>query len=180
MECARRRECLELIISFVTFRQTASLFYDQIKYNDYDTDIPSLFQNYSHCFLERKAVPKVASLTSATYRSIDGHGNNARKPTQGASFTAYGRFQKPFYDDKIHSIRKSIRGYNLPSPRNIVRKLFLNDESNLNKFEGRRRTPNMVGVMFGQFIAHDVGSRQTVQYIDGGDGEASSLDPLNH
>lgn len=116
-------------------------------------------------------MPKNMNLTTATYRSIDGSGNNARRPTQGASYTSYGRFQKPFYDDKIHSLRKSIRGYKLPSPRNIGRKLFLNDESNLNKFEGREKIPNMAAVMFGQFIAHDVGSRQTSQYIDGGDGE---------
>lgn len=116
-------------------------------------------------------MPKMMNLTNATYRSIDGAGNNARKPTQGASYTAYGRFQKPFYDDKIHSIRNSIRGYKLPSPRNIDRKLFLNDESNLNKFERRKKIPNMAAVMFGQFVAHDVGSRQNYQYIDGGDGE---------
>lgn len=82
---------------------------------------------------------------------------------------------KSQYDDKIHSIRKSLRGYNLPSPRNICRKLFLYDEVNLKKFAGRKRIPNMASVMFGQFVAHDIGSRQAVQYIDGGDGKLMHL-----
>lgn len=89
----------------------------------------------------------------------------------GASFTSFGRFFKANYDDKIHSVRKSIRGYNLPSPRNIVRKLFLHDVTNLNKFKNRTKIPNMAAVMFGQYIAHDVSSRQAAQYIDGGNGK---------
>lgn len=89
----------------------------------------------------------------------------------GASFSSFGRLLKAQYDDNIHSIRKSIRGYNLPSGRNIVRKLFLNDEANLNKFKGRKQIPNMAAVMFAQYLAYDVGSRQANQYIDGGDGK---------
>lgn len=89
----------------------------------------------------------------------------------GASFTTFGRFIRAQYDDNIHSIRKSIRGYKLPSGRNIVRKLFLNDQTNLNKFQTLQDIPNMAAVMFGQYIAYDVGSRQLNQYIDGGEGE---------
>lgn len=29
----------------------------------------------------------------------------------------------------------------------------------------------MAAVMFGQYIAHDVSSKQSVQYVDGGNGE---------
>lgn len=94
----------------------------------------------------------------------------------GASFTPFGRFLKAQYDDNIHSIRKSIRGYKLPSARNIVRKIFLNDQSHLNKFRGRKNIPNMAAVMFGQYIAYDVGSRQANQYVDGGDGKVFSTD----
>lgn len=152
------------------YTQTASLFYDQIKYNDYDTDIPSMFQNYSYCFLEPKTKPtKVINVTNEIYRSIDGAGNNLLNPVLGSSYTSYGRLLKPQYDDKIHSIRKSIRGYNLPSPRNIVRKIFYNDKIHLRKFDDRTKIPNMASIMFAQYIAHDVGSRQSVQYIDGGD-----------
>lgn len=91
----------------------------------------------------------------------------------GSSFTSYGRWLKANYDDNIHSVRKSIRGYNLPSPRNIVRKLFLNDEVNLNKFDGRKSVPNHGSLMFGQYIAHDISSKQSVQYNDGGNRKFS-------
>lgn len=157
------------MITFIS-SQTASLFYDQIKINDYDSDIPLLFQNYSRCFLDTSIQPKKINSTNQKYRTIDGTENNPNKAMMGASFTSYGRLLKAQYNDNIHSIRKSIRGYNLPSPRNIVRKLFLNDEVNLNKFKNRKKIPNMAAVMFGQYIAHDVGSRQASQYIDGLDG----------
>lgn len=157
--------------NFFHSSQTASLFYDQIKINDYDTDIPSLFQNYSRCFSDSSVQPKKINSANQKYRTIDGSENNPNKAMMGASFTSYGRLLKAQYNDNIHSIRKSIRGYNLPSPRNIVRKLFLNDEVNLNKFKNRRKIPNMAAVMFGQYIAHDVGSRQANQYVDGGNGK---------
>lgn len=87
----------------------------------------------------------------------------------GSSFTSFGRFMKAEYDDKVHSVRKSVRGYNLPSPRNIVRKLFLNDEAHLNKFAGRKQIPNMLSVMFGQYISHDLSYKHAAQFIDGGE-----------
>lgn len=90
---------------------------------------------------------------------------------QGSSFTSYGRLLKPQYDDKVHSVRKSVRGYNLPSARNIVRKLFLDDKVNLNKFKDLKNVPNVGALMFGQYVAHDVGSKQPIQYVDGGNGE---------
>lgn len=136
-----------------------------------------MFQNYSHCFLnlDSKKVSKSLNLTKANdYRSIDGSNNNHRQTSIGASYTSYGRLLKSHYDDRIHSVRKSVRGYKLPSPRNIVRKLFLYDEFNLNKFKGRKLIPNVAAVMFGQYIAHDIGSRQSAQYVDGGDGNFSS------
>lgn len=89
----------------------------------------------------------------------------------GASFTSFGRFVKADYDDKIHAVRKSVRGYNLPSTRNVVRKLFLHDEVHLNKFQRRKKIPNMASVMFAQYVAHDLSSKQSAQYVDGGDGK---------
>lgn len=90
---------------------------------------------------------------------------------QGSSFTSYGRLLKPQYDDKVYSVRKSVRGYNLPSARNIVRKLFLDDKINLNKFKDLKNVPNVGALMFGQYVAHDVGSKQPIQYVDGENGE---------
>lgn len=139
--------------------QTARLFYDQIKYKDYDNDVPSLFQNYSHCFFNSPRVPKKLRTTHENYRSITGDGNNLKYPRRGESFSSYSRLLKAQYDDNIHAVRKSGRGYELPSPRNIVRKLFLSDKNNLNKFENRTKIPNVLAVMFAQFIANDVGSR---------------------
>ena len=86
-------------------------------------------------------------------------------------YQPYGRFLKADYNDNIHSVRRSVRGYNLPSPRNIVRKLFLNDKVNLNKFQQRKRVPNNAALLFGQYISNDLGSKQSVQYLDGADGK---------
>lgn len=145
------------------------MFYDKIKYNNYDTDIPSLFQNLSHCFLEPPTSKKL-NLTKVKYRTIDGTKNNLKNPLMGSSHTSFGRFLKASYNDNIHSVRRSVRGYNLPSPRNIVRKLFLNDKVNLNKFQGRKMIPNNLALMFGKYIANDVGCKHSVQYVNGGDG----------
>lgn len=97
-----------------------------------------------------------------------------KQKTMGASFTSFGRFVKADYDDKIHAVRKSVRGYNLPSTRNVVRKIFFNDEIHLNKFQGRKIIPTMAALMFGQYIAHDISSKQSAQYLDGGEGEINN------
>jgi hypothetical protein len=110
-------------------------------------------------------------MTQLKYRAIDGSRNNLRNPHMGCSYTSFGRLHKASYDDKIHSVRRSVRGYNLPSPRNIVRKLFLNDKVNLNKFQGRKMIPNNLALMLGKYIANDVGCKQSVQYVNGGEGE---------
>lgn len=151
-------------------RQTASLFYDQIKLNGYDDDKPALFHNFSHCFLNTQAPPQTENMKNAQYRSIDGSENNLNDKLLGASFTSFGRLLKAQYEDNIHSIRTSSRGYELPSPRNIVRKIFLNDEVHLNKFKNRTRIPNNLALMFGQYVANDVASRHQAQYIAGGPG----------
>lgn len=151
----------------------ASLFYDQINYKDYDNEIPALLQNYSFCFLDQNAISPKSNLTHGRYRNIDGSNNSLKNSTMGSSFTSFSRFIPANYDDKIHSVRKSIRGYNLPSPRNIVRKLFLNDEVHLNKFSGRKEIPNMLSVMFGHFISNDLSYKQAAQYIDGGEGKVN-------
>jgi Animal haem peroxidase len=130
-----------------------------------------LFQNYSQCFSNAQSAPQQFNLTNAKYRSLNGVGNNPKYPDRGSSFTAYGRQHYAQYDDKIYAIRKSGRGYDLPSPRNIVRKIFLNDKRNLNKFSGRKNVPNMAAIMFAQLIKIDTGSRQIGQYMDGGNGE---------
>lgn len=120
-------------------------------------------------------IPKKLKTFPEIYRSISGYGNNLKYPRRGESFTSYGRLIKSQYDDNIHAIRKSGRGYELPSPRNIVRKLFLNDVKNLNKFSDRQKIPNVASIMFAQFIGNDVGSRQIGQTVDGHDGEFKNL-----
>ena len=159
------------IFNYFSLSQTASLFYDQIMYKNYDTDVPSLFQNYSSCFMDIGRVPRKVKSFHEPYRPITGYGNNLKYPRRGESFTSYGRFLKAQYDDNIHAIRKSGRGYDLPSTRNIVRKLFLNDRNNLNKFGEREKVPNILALMFGQFISNDVGSRQIGNSADGDEGK---------
>lgn len=133
--------------------------------------MPSLFQNFSHCFLNPQAPSQTENLKNAEYRSIDGSENNLNDKFMGASYTSFGRLLKAQYEDNVHSIRTSIRGYDLPSPRNIVRKIFLNDQVHLNKFKNRTRIPNNLAMMFGQYIAHDVAARHSAQYIAGGPGK---------
>lgn len=152
------------------FTATATLFYDKVKAQSLGNDIRMMFQNFSSCF-QSKGVLFNHSTESSLYRTIDGVQNNLKQPKIGASYTSYGRLIRPQYDDKIHSIRKSVRGYNLPSPRNIVRKLFLDNNEHLNKFGNKKNIPNVGALMFGQLVAHDVGSKQMVQYIDGGKGD---------
>jgi hypothetical protein len=142
---------------------------------DDNNQIPKLFQNYSHCFgslNEAFNADDISHLPSIErYRSISGYGNNVNNPKIGESFTSYGRLLKADYDDHIYAIRKSERGYELPSPRNIVRKLFLNDKEILKKYDERTSLPNVAAIMFSQLITHDTGSRQLNQYVDGGDGK---------
>jgi hypothetical protein len=109
--------------------------------------------------------------TPEDYRSISGYGKNLKYPTRGESFTSFGRIIKSQYDDNIHAIRKSGRGYELPSPRNIVRKLFLNDVKNLKKFSDHKNIPNVASLIFAQFVGNDIGSRQIGQSVDGNDGK---------
>ncbi|CAG9807531.1 unnamed protein product [Chironomus riparius] len=110
---------------------------------------------------------KPSSTTNEKYRPITGYGNNLKNPKTGEKFTSYGRILKAAYDDQVYSIRKSGRGYDLPTARNIVRKLFLNDKIHLNKFEGRTQIPNVFFLMFGQMIKHDTGLRQFNKNIGG-------------
>lgn len=123
--------------------------------------------------MDQRTEPKKVNYTHTKFRSIDGSDNNLKNRFMGSSFTGFGRLIKAEYDDKIHSVRKSVRGYNLPSPRNIVRKLFLNDEMHLNKFSARKDIPNMLSVTFGQYISNDLSYKQAAQYIDGGEGKTS-------
>jgi peroxidase len=56
-----------------------------------------------------------------------------------------------------------MRGYELPSPRNIVRKVFLNKKRSLNV---QHALPNMLFLLFGQLIKHDTGSKQISQNVE--------------
>lgn len=119
-------------------------------------------------------VPRKVKTTHENYQSITGEGNNLKFPKRGESFSSFSRLLKAQYDDNIHAVRKSGRGYELPSPRNIVRKLFLSDRNNLNKFSERTKIPNVMAIMFAKFIANDVGLHQITQLeANGGEREIS-------
>ncbi|KAG5672828.1 hypothetical protein PVAND_002918 [Polypedilum vanderplanki] len=151
------------------YTQTASLFYDQL--NNVESDVYELFQNYTHCFFEPKSTPEHLNyFVNKKYRSINGNGNNIKYPKRGESFTSFGRLLKHQYDDNIYSIRKSVRGNSLPASRSIVRKIFLNQKTNLNKFTKRNDTPNMLFLLFGQIIKHDTSSKQINQNVAPNEG----------
>lgn len=92
---------------------------------------------------------------NSKYRPIDGKLNN-RCLNSGQSFKPYDRLKSAAYDDCLWKFRKTaVSGEELPPPRyitnGIVREFTRTVPPNF-------KTPNLLSVMFGQFIAHDIGS----------------------
>lgn len=91
---------------------------------------------------------------NSKFRPIDGKLNN-RCLNSGQSFKRYDRLKSAHYDDCLWKFRRSVSDEELPPPRNItngiVREFTRNVPLNY-------RTPNFLSAMFGQFIAHDIGS----------------------
>lgn len=91
---------------------------------------------------------------NSKYRPIDGKLRNSCH-NLGQSFKSYARFVPAHYDDCIWSFRRAVSGEELPPPRNIVNNVLrpLHRPPVL-------RVPNFLSAMFGQYIAHDIGSKQ--------------------
>jgi len=64
----------------------------------------------------------------------------------------------------VHSIRKSIYGTALPSVRKLVNYLLINIDKNKKKKKYEiKNLLNVASLMFGQFLAHDVGLKNNYQ-----------------
>ncbi|CAG9812565.1 unnamed protein product [Phaedon cochleariae] len=90
-------------------------------------------------------------LASKRYRTADGTCNNLSEPWKGSSLLPLVRFLPPFYEDGVQSIRRSVVGGLLPSPRQISVRIH----------REKNRETQGVTLMFmqwGQFIDHDVTS----------------------
>lgn len=136
----------------------------------------SSFEEHASC-LQRFETP----LTShAKYRSIDGYGNNLKHPSWGAAGTPFARLAPKRYDDKVYSIRKSVTGSDLPSPRKIVRDVLL-------KAKKTPRTSNIPITLINLIVlyaTHDMAHQVPVEAFDTdkairccGSGNHHVLDP---
>lgn len=86
---------------------------------------------------------------SSKYRQIDGSCNNLANGMLGRGNTPFKRLIKPAYDDKIEEPRRtSVTGEPLPNPRSVS--LAVHDPLDL------PTVLSNLGVMFGQFIDHDL------------------------
>lgn len=95
------------------------------------------------------------------YRTVNGVCNNYKYPKIGAANTQYGQICKSNYADEIQSFRKSDDSCaELPGARQVIYDLFIN--GGYHKVCPEKCQPNMLNVMFGQFITHDCGLRMDV------------------
>lgn len=102
----------------------------------------------------------VQSLDAHTkYRSISGYGNNLKNPYWGAAGMPMGRFAPKRYDDGVHSIRKSVTGSDLPSPRKIVQNVLLRAD----KVERTDKVPNMMGALLVVYLSNDMAHTTPVE-----------------
>ncbi|CRK97792.1 CLUMA_CG011171, isoform A [Clunio marinus] len=135
-----------------------------------DDDFSSLVE-YEDCLLGRRS-----NLTShPKYRSINGYGNNLKNPYWGSSGVSFGRFAPKAYDDGIHSIRKSVTGRELPSPRKLVTDVLLKAE----KANPPSRTPNMLLNLIFLYLTHDMAFQAPVEGINGENIRCCSKDNKN-
>ncbi|CRL07712.1 CLUMA_CG020666, isoform A [Clunio marinus] len=119
-----------------------------------DIDVNSIL-NYAKCLHCRNL-----TLTShSKYRSIDGFGNNLKNPFWGTSGTPFSRFGAKAYEDGIHSIRKSVMGNDLPSPRKIVTKVLLQAQ----KANPPTQTPNTLINMLVLYLTHDMAFQAPIE-----------------
>lgn len=72
--------------------------------------------------LNRESIPLSSH---SKYRSINGIGNNLKYPYRGAAGTPFGRFGPKNYNDGIYTIRRSVTGSELPTPRQILQDVLL-------------------------------------------------------
>jgi peroxidase len=97
------------------------------------------------------------------YRAINGYGNNLKHPFRGTKGTPFARFGPKSYDDGVHSIRKSVTGSDLPSPRRIVLEVLLKAQKTT--FVSPI-TPNAMLNLIVLYITHDLAHQVPVESFE--------------
>jgi peroxidase len=96
------------------------------------------------------------------YRSFDGYGNNLKHPFWGRANTEFGRFAPKNYDDGISSVRRSVSGEELPSPRKIVVDVLEKAE----KPQVYAEAQNILFIIDALYIVHDMGHQVPVEAVN--------------
>lgn len=93
------------------------------------------------------------------YRRIDGYGNNLKNPHWGTPNSPFGRFAPKNYDDGVSSVRKSVTGSELPSPRRLVLDVLLKAE----KLPRTKNEPAMLLILMSLYNTHDIAHQVPVE-----------------
>jgi peroxidase len=134
------------------FTETARIFADE---NDSALDS---FEDFSTCLYKNHS-----KLTSRPkYRPIDGFGNNLKNPYWGATGSPFGRFLPKNYNDGVYSIRKSVTGADLPSPRELTQKVLRYAE----KGTPPKVPLNMMTILLVLYITHDLAHQVPVNSVN--------------
>ncbi|XP_030762974.1 peroxidasin homolog isoform X2 [Sitophilus oryzae] len=93
---------------------------------------------------------------SKRFRTADGTCNNPDHPWRGSALFPMQRFLAPVYEDGLQSIRRSIFGDPLPSPRQISKVIHVDRNNEL-------QSVTLMFMQWGQFIDHDITSTVKIQ-----------------
>ncbi|XP_050311070.1 chorion peroxidase-like isoform X2 [Anthonomus grandis grandis] len=88
---------------------------------------------------------------SRRFRTSDGTCNNLKNPWRGAALLPMQRFLPPVYEDGVQSIRLSVQGTPLPSPRAISTTIHRDQDHEL-------LSVTSMFMQWGQFLDHDLTS----------------------
>lgn len=99
------------------------------------------------------------------YRAINGYGNNLKHPHWGTPGAPFGRFGHKNYDDGVYSIRKSVTGSELPSPRKLVVDILLKAE----KFPRTSTLPNTLINLLVLYVSHDLAHQVPTKAFESGE-----------
>ncbi|XP_017797675.1 PREDICTED: uncharacterized protein LOC108578790 [Habropoda laboriosa] len=86
---------------------------------------------------------------SLRYRTSDGSCNNLQHLWWGSAMSSMQRFLRPVYDDGIQSVRRSVTGRSLPSPRRVTTVIHTDRDVPL------ASVTHML-MQWGQFVDHDL------------------------
>ncbi|CAK9817115.1 Chorion peroxidase [Anthophora quadrimaculata] len=121
------------------------------KFPDASTDSLLSRQSQSNPFersCPNRGVPDCPR-ASLRYRTSDGSCNNLQQLWWGSAMSSMQRFLPPAYDDGIQSIRKSVTGRTLPSPRRVTTAIHTDRDIPL------ASVTHML-MQWGQFVDHDL------------------------